>query len=281
LHRNHTKEDALHALERCLDIFDKTTVDLIYGRHKDQSLSEWEEELSSLIKYPNLGHISLYQLTIEPSIHKTLNQSSLIHIGTPFYRKSQQDVSSVGVMWNDELSNQFYQQSIQVLKRGGFFQYEISNFTRSENHKSFHNDGYWKGLNYIGLGPGASGRLSSWSSAPVKHFETKNELHPTKWMQQVKEKGHGFMEFSQLTIEQKIQEHLLLGLRRVDGIFSEEFWRQTGYHLTQVLNPVQVEYWVKEGVLEFSEKSLKVKQEKLGILDTVLSSLDIKIKQSL
>ncbi len=183
----------------------------------------------------------------------------------------------MGVMWDDEISNSFYQQSVRVLQQGGFSQYEVSNFARNENQKSIHNEGYWKGLSFIGLGPGASGRITQSHSGSTKYFETKNEPHPTKWIKQIQDKGHAFVTCTELTLRERILELLLLGLRRVDGIRSEEFYQQTGLKFDQVLQRDPLEYWVKEGVLLLSESGMKVKQDKLAILDTILSSLRMKM----
>ncbi len=137
LGRTHLREDALKAIETGIDIFDKFSIDLIYGRSDEQSLDIWFKEIDEALGF-GVKHISLYQLSIEE--------------GTVFYKKNVK-------AQNDEKSAFFYEKTVEYLRQNGFERYEVSNFAKDEYNQSVHNLVYWQGGDYIGLGKGAHGRL--------------------------------------------------------------------------------------------------------------------------
>ncbi len=118
------------------------------------------------------NHLSLYQLTIER--------------GTPLFTypnpRTPEDLE------------QFSDLTIEKTKALGYHQYEVSSFTRNESYQGQHNQAYWKGADYIGIGPGAHGRLYQRHtlSDSVTRFRTFRILEPKRWMNSVFENGHGY-----------------------------------------------------------------------------------------
>lgn len=137
LGRTHSKDDAIKAIETGVEIFDKFSIDLIYGRSDKDDLDMWFKEIDDALRF-GVKHISLYQLMIEE--------------GTIFHKKNVK-------AQEDEKSACFYERTVEYLRQNGFERYEVSNFAKDEYNRSVHNLVYWQGGDYIGLGKGAHGRL--------------------------------------------------------------------------------------------------------------------------
>ncbi len=135
LGRTHNASQAIHALETALKIFDNCSADLIYALPQ-QSMKEWNKTLQKILSY-HLGHLSLYQLTIEEN--------------TVFAKK--------GILpLNEEAAADMYLSTTNTLQQNGFEHYEISNYAQP-NRQCRHNLLYWQGDDYVGIGEGAHGRL--------------------------------------------------------------------------------------------------------------------------
>jgi oxygen-independent coproporphyrinogen-3 oxidase len=141
LGRNHDREQARRAFEIAAEAFDRLSVDLIYAL-PGQGPADWMGELREVI---SLGpeHISAYQLTIEP--------------GTAFFRAAERGALHQP---GPEIAADLFETTQETLGQAGFEAYEISNHARSLGARSRHNQIYWRGEDYIGVGPGAHGRLT-------------------------------------------------------------------------------------------------------------------------
>ena len=141
LGRDHEASTALQAIELAMNIFPSVSIDLIYAR-PDQSLSRWESELSAAL---NLGahHLSLYELTIEErtAFGKAAARGDLV----PMQDDAQADL---------------YEATQALTASAGYPAYEVSNHAISHQHQSRHNMIYWQSGDWIGIGPGAHGRLT-------------------------------------------------------------------------------------------------------------------------
>lgn len=186
LGRNHNGAQAQQALTAALETFNKVSFDLIYGLPK-QSLESWSGVLQEAVKF-NTDHLSIYELTIEP--------------GTPFFKQGIQPVADI-------LGREFYELTNQLLESNGFSAYEVSNYAKSGSAKSAHNLNYWRGGYYLGLGPGAHGRLCS----PTGVVATYSHKNPQKWLNMVLAGKGGNVEATVLTKEQRIFELLILSTR--------------------------------------------------------------------
>lgn len=194
LGREHSASEALNALEVAASLFERYTFDLIYAR-PEQTLSEWQKELGGAMQFMQ-SHASLYQLTIEK--------------GTPFYGQYQKGDFK---MPDDTLSADMYELTNEMMEEKGLIAYEVSNYAKP-GHESQHNLNYWRYGDYIGIGAGAHGRLSS----DKGKLATTTIHHPENWLKQVQDKGSGIQQRTKLTHQEMLEEILMFGLRLKEGI---------------------------------------------------------------
>ena len=194
LGRLHTVTEAKAALEIACSIFERVNFDLIYAR-QDQSLKDWEKELISALKL-KVKHISLYQLTIED--------------GTVFGKRAQ--AGKLLGLPTETLATDMYFLTQNIMSDNGFNQYEISNHALTEE-KSRHNLIYWRGGDFIGIGPGAHGRLSfddkRWATVEIKM--------PQKWLNHVNKLGSGEESKTFISKSEEALEYLMMSARLAEG----------------------------------------------------------------
>ena len=140
LGRTHSVDDACAAFIDAQRIFDSASFDLIYARPA-QSLTAWQKELTAALALAP-QHMSLYQLTIEPD--------------TPFHARVQQGKLT---MPDEEAAADLYEMTQSLCAAAGLPAYEISNHAAAA-HRCRHNQAIWQGGDYLGIGPGAHGRLT-------------------------------------------------------------------------------------------------------------------------
>jgi putative oxygen-independent coproporphyrinogen III oxidase len=195
LGRNHSAAEALAALATAGRIFPRLSLDLIYAR-PGQEVAAWREELS---RAAGLGaeHISPYQLTIEA--------------GTAFDRMIRRGTF---VPVDAEHGADLFDVTQEVLSAAGFEAYEVSNHARGLAARSRHNLVYWRGEDYVGVGPGAHGRLTLDGARTATVAEAKVEAY----VRAVGETGVGWTSRQPLTPVEAAEERLLMGLRTLEGV---------------------------------------------------------------
>ncbi|KAJ3123165.1 radical S-adenosyl methionine domain-containing protein 1 [Nowakowskiella sp. JEL0407] len=261
--RNHTVSD-IKSSANILSNFNREkldlSIDMIYSR-PNQKLSEWKDELSSVVELFSPNHISAYELTYER--------------GTPLYKSLHSPSPQKLTEFTNDEKAEFYTHTVSSLTELGFTQYEVSSFHHSSSpqNKSRHNLMYWHGQDYIGVGPGAHGRIYlPIADNGVKRFKTFRILEPEAYYNQClsPEISHGIRKQEQMSAVETLREILLFGFRMVDGVrlqnliphlqkyspnqkfSSEEVWEM-------VLDLNKVEDYESEGLLEWvMEKSERV-----------------------
>lgn len=197
MNRSHTASESLNAVLNAKQIgFNELSLDLIYGL-PNMSLESWEIQLNQIIAL-NPEHISAYCLTVE-------EKTAL----SKWVKEGKISVSNV-----DQQSEQF-ELLVTRLKTAGFEQYEISNFARN-THYSKHNTSYWKGTNYLGIGPSAHGynqKERYWNQANNKAY-----------LGQI-EKGNLPETIETLSVFDQFNELLLIGLRTKWGVSKEKLFK--------------------------------------------------------
>lgn len=195
LGRDHSALEGERAARLAATIFPHLSIDLIYAR-PDQTVEAWSRELEAAL---DLGaqHVSPYQLTIEP--------------GTAFDR-------AVGrgrmIPPGEDLAADLYEVTQDILGRAGFEAYEVSNHAKSPAHQSRHNLVYWRGEDYLGVGPGAHGRVTQNGVRQA----TVAAMTPGAYIGQVAEGGTGLAEQEALSPVAAAEERLLSGLRIWEGV---------------------------------------------------------------
>lgn len=194
LGRNHSAAEAIRGIETAQKVFGRVSLDLIYAL-PEQSVAAWEAELTAAVAL-GIEHISPYQLTIEPA--------------TAFGRAVRRR------QWappQEELAEAFYFQTQETLEAYGFEAYEVSNHASAKAARSAHNVLIWEGVDYIGVGPGAHGRLTR-----NGHRHTTTALSDLKaYTARVTETGTGH-DVEVLSSLEAEEEATMLGLRLSDGL---------------------------------------------------------------
>ncbi|CAH1273314.1 RSAD1 [Branchiostoma lanceolatum] len=256
LGRDHSVEDSLRALQEGRTLFPgRVSVDLIFGRPR-QTVESWQGELKQALSVCD-DHVSLYQLTLER--------------GTALFRqveKKQQTVPDPDTM------AELYACARGTLQDAGFRQYEVSNFARN-GAESSHNLSYWRGKQYIGVGPGAHGRFASRGVGQTVREARIQTLEPQQWMGQVERLGHATVKRTSLSQLDILEEILMLGLRTTEGL-TDERWQQFsgGASLHDIFGTSEaVQGFINAGLLEFSHSVLKVTPSGLAVLDSLVPDL--------
>ena len=194
LGRTHSAADAQNAFAAAQEIFPHASFDLIYAR-PEQSPAAWQKELTAALA---LGpqHMSLYQLTIEPD--------------TPFAKWHKAGKWRVP---DDEAAAALYEVTQELTLKAGLPAYEISNHAAA-GHACRHNVASWQGGDYLGIGPGAHGRVTTAQG----RMATQAINRPSDWMTAVAAHGHGWHEATILDDDDRRAEALMLGLRLTDGV---------------------------------------------------------------
>jgi oxygen-independent coproporphyrinogen-3 oxidase len=189
LGRGHNRKEALTAIKLSGTLFPRTSFDLIYARPK-QSLAAWRDELDEALALAG-EHLSLYQLTIEP--------------GTAFHTRAAKGELTVP---DEEIGAAFFEMTQERLAAAALPAYEISNHARP-GAECRHNLAYWRYEDYLGIGPGAHGRVTR---AGVK-YATRERRLPEAWLAKPE-----FEEITAITRETAVEEMVMMGLRLVEGI---------------------------------------------------------------
>lgn len=245
LGRTHSGEDARSTLETAASIFPRTTFDLIYAL-PGQSLEEWTQALSDVLAYTQ-GHVSLYQLTIES--------------GTPFSKQGQTPA-------DEDIAADMFEVTQNILAKAGLPAYEISNHARPGD-ESHHNLTCWRGGDYLGIGPGAHGRLTLEGNV----FGTHQIHNPTRWLEMAQTNGHGTAKRRPISPNDRARELVMMGLRLQEGIDRKRFKLASAQELDTVLDVNALKQLVEGGLVQSSDKTIRATAEGQQRLNAVLAKL--------
>ncbi len=249
LGRAHDAGQARKAIDLAALYFPRFSFDLIYAR-QNQTPDDWQKELGEALQLAQ-GHLSLYQLTIEPN--------------TQFYTLANRGEKLTAP---DDQAAIMYEMTQNVLRGAGLSAYEISNYAKP-GQESRHNLSYWHYDNYIGIGPGAHGR----HQLNGNRFATDNHRAPDVWMKQVREQGSGLRQNERLDSSTQKREALMMGLRLNAGIAHESWQKKFGASLANFLPPRKITRLMDEGYLTNDADTLKATAAGLQRLNAVLGYL--------
>lgn len=248
LGRRHDASRARSAVRECVAAgFDTMSLDLIFGL-PGQSADTLRASLDTAAE---LGpdHVSCYQLTV--------------HEGTAFGRRRAR--GRLVEMPEDEQGAR-YALIHQVLARGGWRAYEVSNFAREARHRSRHNMKYWRHLPYLGLGPSAhsfDGTHRWWNHRGMEAYRAALD------------RGERPVAGSErLTRENLALEALMFGMRTTEGIDLRDFRRRFGVDLA-ARNRRFVDDCLESGLLERAEDRLKPSAAGLAVADALAARLEL------
>ena len=199
LRRRHNADQALRAVDTLTERgVTNISIDLIYGL-PNQSIADWHNDLERAFDLP-ISHMSAYSLMFEE--------------GTPLYKMREQRLVSEAP---EEMSLEMFEELRQYACKKGFVHYEISNFALP-GKQAFHNTGYWTGMHYLGLGPGAhsyNGTSRQYNAPDVRAYISAFASDSTV--------SCNVAESETLTLVQQQEEMLLTSLRTACGLNLPQF----------------------------------------------------------
>ncbi len=246
LGRLHTVAEARAAFDIARDTFSRVSFDLIYAR-QDQAPDQWRAELTEALSMA-ADHLSLYQLTIEP--------------GTAFGDRFAKGL--LRGLPDDDRAADMYDITQELCEHAGMPAYEVSNHAKPDA-ESRHNLIYWRGGDWVGIGPGAHGRLT----LDGQRWGTETELAPLKWLDRVEKLGSGETQRTAISRTEHAEEYLMMGLRLSEGVALER--------LNQIdansLRTDRLDQLVELGFVEVSDTILRTTDAGRPVLNAVLRDL--------
>ncbi|HXC89673.1 MAG TPA: radical SAM family heme chaperone HemW [Stellaceae bacterium] len=248
LGRAHGRAEAIAAIEHARNSFARFSFDLIYAR-PGQTVADWGRELDEALALAG-DHLSLYQLTVEP--------------GTAFATLARRGDLRVP---EEDTAAALYEATQDRLAAAGLPGYEISNHARPGG-ECRHNLAYWRYLDYVGVGPGAHGRLTR---AGIK-YATRERRAPEAWLAAVETAGAGLEEMTPVDRAGALEEMLMMGLRLTEGVARPRLENAAGEALearfADTLPPL-----VKGGFLTLDQDRLAATPSGRQRLNAVLAAL--------
>lgn len=241
LGRNHSAEEARRAIAVAAGAFDRLSIDLIYAL-PGQTVAGWTAALTEALAL-GFEHVSPYQLTIAE--------------GTAFEREVRRGDL---IPPDEDRAADLYETTQSVLGRAGFEAYEVSNHARDAASRSVHNLHVWRGGDYVGIGPGAHGRLTleGGRTATVAHRRIGDYVEGVA-------AGTPWSERETLDPIAAAEERLLLGLRTVEGVALSDL---------AVLDLTgRVDALVADGFLSMAAGRVAATTAGRPVLDAVLKAL--------
>lgn len=240
LGRAHDVTEGLAALDIAQRVFGRVSFDLIYAR-PGQSLAAWEMELARALSF-GTGHLSLYQLTIEP--------------GTRFATEAAAGRLTIP---DGDAAADLFETTRAMTRAAGLPAYEISNHARP-GEESRHNLAYWRYRDYAGIGPGAHGRRGG--------LATFRRRKPENWLAAIDRNAHGIESEEPLPPETRAAEALLMGLRLDEGVDLAAIARRSSVAIDDLVDEAAIARLA--GLIERDGDRLRVTDAGMILLDAIL-----------
>ena len=249
LGRLHDVAEAMGAIDAARAVFDRVSFDLIYARQA-QTPAAWREELRHVLELCP-SHVSLYQLTIER--------------GTRFHEAhARGDL----VLPSEDEAAEMYEDTVKQCADVGLIAYEVSNFAYS-GEECRHNLTYWRSGDWLGVGPGAHGRIG----AGEDRGALRQWRSPEKWRDAVEGTGSGLESADSLSESERVAEALMMGLRLTEGVLATRFARIVGASLWEGVNGDRLDELVVGGFLERTSERILATPRGRIVLNTLIAEL--------
>lgn len=265
LGRIHTYDDFLKSYQRVrMAGFHNVNVDLI-SAIPGQTLESWKNTLKKTVMLKP-EHISAYSLIVEK--------------GTPYYdrygyepaeghcggQRESACLMSMPELPDEDMEREMYYLTQEFLREQGYERYEISNYSK-KGYECKHNMGYWLGTEYLGFGLGASsyfGGCRFHNSPDFKEY-CDAAFDREEVFQKVLRQ-----DFEKLTIEQKMEEYMFLGLRMIEGVSAQEFVSRFGHNIKNVYGMILSEM-EENGLMEWKDGYYRLTSRGVDISNYVMS----------
>ncbi len=234
LNRSHNKKEIFDKIKLVKDkYFDNINIDLIYAV-PNESLNMLKNDIKNVLKL-DIPHISTYSLMIEDNTILKINNEKSI---------------------NEDLDREMYDYICKTLKRKGYDHYEVSNFCKKAN-ESKHNLKYWYNEEYYGFGLSAHGYING-----IRYENTKNM---NKYIE-----GNIKIEEIFLSKKEDMENYLILGLRKLEGINIKDFFDRYDENIQDIFD---IRTPIKEKLLILDKYNLKIPEDKIYIMNEILEKL--------
>ena len=245
LGRLHGAAEGLAALQTAQKAFERVSFDLIYAR-PGQSAEHWASELETALGF-GTGHLSLYQLTIEP--------------GTRFATDVRQGAFAP---LDDDQAADLFALTREMTAAARLPAYEVSNHARP-GEESRHNLAYWRYQDYAGIGPGAHGRRHG--VATLRHKKPEN------WLAAVAGRGSGLKEERPLGAREQASEALLMGLRLDEGVDLAALSARFAIPASELIDRNKLALHESLGLARSEGSRIGVTPQGMPLLDALLGDL--------
>jgi oxygen-independent coproporphyrinogen-3 oxidase len=243
LGRAHGADEGLRAVALAQTLFERVSFDLIYAL-PGQSEAAWDADLTRALAM-GTGHLSLYQLTIEP--------------GTRFETMVRKGDF---IPADPDHGATLYELTRDRTAAAGIPAYEVSNHA-CPGEESRHNLIYWRYGDYLGIGPGAHGR--------VMGRATRRHKKPENWITALATQGHGIEEETSLDPQERVTEALMMGLRLTEGVDLCALSERLGTDVA--INMRAAGRMSLQGLLRVEDERVAVTPEGMLLLDGILGEL--------
>lgn len=241
LERDHTLSEIQRVIPELQQRFENISFDLIFGI-PGETFEDWKTTIKLALEL-RPQHLSTYGLTFEK--------------GTSFWKRREKGTLR---QQSEEQERVLYEHAMHRLPDEGYRQYEISNFARP-GFECRHNQIYWNGYSYYGLGPGAARYL--------KGVRSLNHRSVTTWLNRVLSGQSGNGDSENLSPEDKARELAIIQLRTRRGIPLQEFHQRTGFELKTLAGDV-IREQTAMGFLTEEEGCLRLTEEGRYVADTLV-----------
>ena len=233
LSRVHNKEDIVNKIKLTHKYFNNINVDLIYAL-PTENMRILKNDIKSMLKLP-ITHISTYSLIIEEH--------------TMIYNDKVKPI-------DEDIDYKMYKYICKKLKKNGFNHYEVSNFAK-KGYESKHNLTYWDNLEYYGFGLGAHGYTNSMRYENTRNFN--------KYLK-------GDFRFNELLVSnrEEIENELILGLRKLNGININEFKKKFN---KDIFKEFKLDEAIQKGYLTNSNGQIYIKEDKIYIMNEIINMI--------
>lgn len=246
LGRMHSANEAMAAMEVAQSVFDRVSGDLIYAR-QHQSLSDWRVELAEALAL-GTEHLSLYQLTIED--------------GTVFGDRFK--LGRLKGLPDDDMAADFWDTTQELCSKAGRPSYEVSNHA-APGEESRHNLIYWRYGDYLGIGPGAHGRVTTEN----RRAATEAVRAPNAWLDAVEQNRSGENKRSEISYLDQSVEYLMMSLRLQEGCDLTRLFALN----PSVIKDAEMQHLEELGLLRRDGNRIACTDEGMPVLNSVIRTL--------
>ncbi|WP_255407701.1 radical SAM family heme chaperone HemW [Rhodopirellula sp. MGV] len=244
LERSHDGQQVRRIIETVAEVIDNVSLDLIFAA-PGESINDWQNDLNIATSLP-IKHASTYALTFEK--------------GTSFWSRRLKGTLHESP---EEVELHMYDLAREHFAAAGMQHYEISNFAKP-GFPCRHNLSYWRGLGWYAAGPGAA--------AYVDGYRNVNHRSTTAYLKRLESGESPVAESERVTTEQAAREAAAFGVRMIDGVDLDAIGQQYEMELWQ-LCANEIEQMLRQGLVERTERKLKLTERGIHFADSVASEL--------